>query len=93
MQVKLILWLVFVFIQKIFAMNSTKKAFKFTRAVREFHYFQNIWQTKEAKLKYFREAENEFDAYTIKAVVNNRVTVGHLPRVKINLVLSSTHYR
>ena len=87
-------------------MTSTEKVFEFTRAVREFHYFQNIWQPKEAEPNCFHEPDNAFDAYAIKTVTNNGVTVWHLPRAisrvtkflldhgaKISLILSSTCHR
>ena len=87
---------------------SYEKILVFSAAIRCFHIYSDVWQTKEnKKLSCAHDKQNPFDMFAIKTFrLEDGKVVGHLPReisratkylldsgVNITAILSSTHYR
>ena len=83
------------------------KTFEYTSAVRGYHYFKTIWQTKENEVLVCQFGNgNSYDMFAIKTCDQRGIMVGHLPRkvsritkfiidrcATVSVMLIRIHYR
>ena len=85
------------------------KTFKFTAAVRGFHFYKKFWSPEpEQVLKCLHEVDNPFDMFAVKVCLttDDEMIVGHLPMeisritkflidrgANVSAKLTSTNYR